>query len=71
MGASQTFKNPTTKMLREKLLADVKGEERLQRIFDTLKFKLHIIDQNEVKAFDYHQMVIPYFFNYLYFVGNC
>ena len=63
MGASQTFKNPTTKMLREKLLADIKGEERRQRIFDTLKFKLHIIDQNgEVKAFDYHQMVIPVLF---------
>jgi len=63
LGASQTFKNPTTKMLREKLLADVKGEERRQRIFDTLKFKLHIIDQNgEVQAFDYHQMVIPVLF---------
>ena len=63
LGASQTFKNPTTKMLRQKLLADVKGKERRERIFDTLKFKLHIIDQSgEVQAFDYHQMVVPVLF---------
>tara|TARA_Y100000589_G_scaffold4651_1_gene4102 strand:- start:3118 stop:4332 length:1215 start_codon:yes stop_codon:yes gene_type:complete len=63
LGASQSFRSPTTKMLRQRLLADIEGEERRERIFDTVKFKLHVIGQDgDVQAFDYHQMVIPVLF---------
>lgn len=63
LGSSQSFKGPAIKMLREQLLSNIKDESKRARIFDTLKFRLHIIDQNgQVNAFDYHQMVIPVLF---------
>lgn len=63
LGSSQSFKGPAIKMLREQLLSNIKDESKRARIFDTLKFRLHIIDQNgQVNAFDYHQMVIPALF---------
>lgn len=60
LGASKSFQSPTKRLLRSELLKSIEGEEKKQRVYDTLHFHVRTVDENGVVAdFDYHQMLIP------------
>ncbi len=71
LGASRTFIEPTETLLRHELLKEIKNGNRKKRVFDTVKFRLHILDSDgSVHPFDYHLLVTPALFLVLFILSQ-
>jgi ABC-2 type transport system permease protein len=71
LGASRTFVAPTETLLRHELLREIGNGDRKKRVFDTVRFQLHILDSNgEVNPFDYHLLVTPALFLVLFILSQ-
>lgn len=71
LGSSKSFKKVTESFVRKQLLEAITDKQQRKRIFNSVQFKLLIIDkQLNIDKFDFHQMIVPILFLIIFILST-
>ncbi|MCO4782140.1 MAG: ABC transporter permease [Candidatus Cloacimonetes bacterium] len=71
LGSSKSFKKITESFVRKQLLEAIQDEQQRKRIFNSVQFKLLIIDKKlNINNFDFHQMIVPLLFLVIFILST-
>ncbi|PCJ16831.1 MAG: hypothetical protein COB02_15120 [Candidatus Cloacimonadota bacterium] len=71
LGSSKSFKKITESFIRKQLLQSIKDKEQRKRIFNSVQFKLLVLNKNlETNDFDFHQLIVPLLFLIIFILST-